>query len=66
MQFAKSSTEDRLAVVLSLPNEIDQQFLGSPVIENGTGFVQAASINTILATWRLLPCIGGMVMDTTA
>ena len=66
MQYAKSSTEDQLAVVLSPPNEIDQQFKGSPVIEKGTGFVQAASINTILATLRLLPCIGGMVMDTRA
>ena len=60
-----SSTEDPLAEVLSSPNEIEQQFLGSAVIENGTGFVQTATINTILATWGLLPCIVGMVMDTT-
>ena len=43
----------------------NNSLIGSAVIENGTGFVQTATINTILATWGLLPCIVGMVMDTT-
>ena len=41
---SNGSKEDRLAVVLSAPTHVDKQFLGFPVILNGTGAEQAATL----------------------
>ena len=55
-----------VAVVLLTPAVINHQLLGSPVIPNSTGAVQAAAINGILLMWGILACIVAMVFDTTA
>ena len=66
VQYANGKTEDRLAVVMSAPTKFDRQFLGSPVIPNGTGTAQAAAIRAVLTLWGLLACVVAMVFDTTA
>ena len=66
VQYADKSFEDRLAVLLSSPSEIDHQFLGSPVIPDGTGVVMAEAIRAMLMVWGLTLCVVAQVFDTTA
>ena len=66
VHYADHSKEDRLAVLLSSPTVIDHQFLGSPVIPNGTGGVMAQAIRAMLVVWSLVQCVVAQVMDTTA
>ena len=66
MQYADGSKEDRIATVLSAPNETKKQFLASPVIPDGTGAAQADRLQEVLEAWELVECIIGQVCDTTA
>ena len=66
IQYAYGVTEDRLAIVLSSPNNINKQFLASPVMHEGTGADQARVLLQCVDDWNLKKSVIGQVFDTTA
>ena len=58
--------EDRLAIALSAPNVVPGQFLGSPVVPDGTGLSMSNAVYDLGVQYGLIERVRAVVFDTTA
>ena len=66
IQLMSGKTQDRLAVCVSIPNEIPGQFLASPEVASGSGKNMVDAVLKILEEMHLLDQVQAVVFGTTA